>query len=377
MSKYPGVKRRGKKLYIYFPKDGKKRWEVTDCATMADAAKLRAERMSGQPSTRRGPTRFSALLDHYERVWLPRVRYKRSAEKLLAMGRREWATWRVADMTPEALQVWVDHLAARTSPATVLHYTRFIGRVFKVARRTPEGRALVGTVPNPVEMILLPEAPPPRRSAYSVDELRAVLLAIDARRQHQDPRLRASAERLWRWVLLCVAIGLRVHEAARATVADVDLGCRLIKTSGKTGERTAAIPRVLAGEIARWCKGRGATDALIGPATKAPPYEVLRLVYREAGVRWGPGHTLRNLRTTFVQAAQAGGASDEVIAEQAGHSPEVLRENYGRQPMAAKRKAADGAARNLATALLPIRVSRQQRAETDAPANPRRSRKPL
>lgn len=242
----------------------------------------------------------------------------------------------LAAITHGACQDWVNDLAARRSPATVVKAAQIMGKVMKGAVRArrisfnPMADVVLPTIQEPDDIYLTPA---------QVEQLADAMTAVSAR----------YGLLVW---LGCYG-GPRIGELLALRWSDLDesrrtmtIARKVIEVSGhgmvegatktKAGRRTVTLPRAVVAEVARHRDRFGSTSPLVFTTEAGHQVRANNLRRREwaaAAVlaqlgtyERGPdgkahyvGVTFHDMRHTAVSLWVAAGASDLEIAKWAGH----------------------------------------------------------
>ena len=200
---------------------------------------------------------------------------------ILKLLREETAGLRASDLTYEWVEAWARRLKLQDNlaPGTIRKRVESLGRVYHwhLTRVTSKGQALPA---NPMRLL------PRGYSQYSVSEAQALgegkAVKVDEQR---DRRLSADEEARIRLALagtkrvdrersltpdpeftllfdLILDSGLRLREAYRLMVAQIDFARGVLRLEGSKAKRGQRKPRVvplkkhLRSRLADWCKGR-------------------------------------------------------------------------------------------------------------------------
>jgi integrase len=233
-----------------------------------------------------------------------------------------------------ACQEWVNLLARRRAPATVVKAAQVLNKVFKTAVRA----RVIGY--NPMTYVVLPRIEQGEDVFLTPKQIEALAHSME----QVAPRLRALI-----WVG-CYA-GPRIGELAALRWGDVDLTNRTISivrkvvevsgegmvegmTKTKAGRRTVTIPRGVAGEL-ELHRERFPSDPLVFTSSQGAQVRPNLFRRREwaKAVRLAgldPAPTPHDMRHTAVSLWIATGASDLEVARYAGHrSTSFTKDRYG------------------------------------------------
>jgi len=209
------------------------------------------------------------------------------------------------------VRAWVEHLRGRTmSPQ---RFRQLLSGLAFLYRKTL-GR------PEVVSFLSWPKIPRKLPVVLNLEEVAALLAAVP----HPSYRM------LFRTM---VATGLRIREACRLRVCDLDPARGIIRTVGKGGhERQVALPRILLRALRRHCRETRPvapwlfTGRLGRPLDPDHARRVFRAACRASGLeRKATPHALRHTYATFLLEA---GADLRVIQALLGHANICSTEHY-------------------------------------------------
>lgn len=209
-----------------------------------------------------------------------------SAGRLLHHFGREVGDSQIQDVTPEAVVAFLNGGGALT--ATWALKFRVLGGLYRFA--ISRGYADFSPMPAALPNIPSPQTP----YVYSVDELRQLLNATAALRAGYSQHVPVMYRTM---ILLLYGTGMRIGEALRLTLQDVDLDEQIITIHCTKFFKTRVVPigRKLSGELAAHIDYRG---VLPMPKGKASP------LFASRGVR---GWTYPTVITMFQQVRRAAG----------------------------------------------------------------------
>lgn len=230
-------------------------------------------------------------------------------------------------------QAWVNELATRRAPATVVKASQIFGKVLKTAVRSRMIRY------NPMAEVSRPRIEESPDVYLTPEQIKALALAME----RVAARYRALV-----WV--GCYLGPRIGELAALRWSDVDLEQRTLSinrkivevtglgmlegpTKTKAGRRTLTIPRNVLAELEEH-RGRFPSASLVFTSPDGGPIRANNLRRREwaQAVRLSgivPVPTFHDMRHTAVSLWVAIGASDLEIAKWAGHrSSQFTKDRY-------------------------------------------------
>lgn len=209
-----------------------------------------------------------------------------SAGRLLHQFGREVGASQIQDVTPEAIAAFLNGGGVLT--ATWALKFRVLNGLYRFAI----SRGYADFSPMPTASPNIPSAQTPY--VYSVDELRRLLEATAALQAGYSQHVPAMYRTM---ILLLYGTGMRIGEALRLTLQDVDLDEQIITINCTKFFKTRVVPigPKLAGELAAHIVYRG---VLPMPKGKASP------LFASRGIR---GWTYPTVITMFQQVRQAAG----------------------------------------------------------------------
>lgn len=328
---YPGGRVRWRARYPDPTRGGKRqierqfetRREAEKWLTSQKAAVQRGEHIDPKDNQRL----FEQVVDAWRATWLDLEPKTRAGYKAI-LSRHvlpRWSGVRIGAVSPEAIQEWVNELAAARHPNTVRRIYSVLRAVLKVA---VERRYLLA---NPCDVVRLPRAPAVNigeRVILSASEVTALADAI-------TPRYRLL-------IYAAAYTGLRAGELGALRRRDVDLlhgslnveralkdvSGHLIFGSTKTAKtRRVGMPKFLVGMFSKHLEALGGgRDALVftGPDGGPLRHHNMYLRHFKPAVRAAlpsDKHGLRfhDLRHTCASLLIAAGAHPKAIQEHLGH----------------------------------------------------------
>jgi len=211
-----------------------------------------------------------------------------SAGQLLRRFGRAIGERPIQEVTPEAVLDFLNGRGALTATWALKH------KVLTGLYRFAVSRGHVDSSPLPTT---LPKLPPQQTPyVYSNDELQRLLEATTILRAGHSRRVPAMYRTL---LLLLYGTGMRIGEALRLTLQDVDLAERVITVRGTKFFKTRLVPigPRLAAELAAHLERRGLSPV---PLTKAAP------LFASRGVR---GWSYPRVITMFQHVRRAAGVT--------------------------------------------------------------------
>lgn len=235
----------------------------------------------------------------------------------------------VADLTPDVMRQWLQHLQGRNAPGTVgIRYRSARALLNWLVKEGELERSPLDNVPHPKQ----DDKPVP---ILEIDQLRQLI----AQTEGSDWRSRRDKALL----LFALDSGCRRGEIASLQCRDLDLNRGEALVSGKTGSRRISLGTTAVAALDRWLRARrklvhSAQHDAVWLGDRGPlSDEGVRQVIKRLGIQAGLGPVFpHQLRHTWSHMLRVGGLGDSELMELAGWKSSAMLAKYGRSAVGAR-----------------------------------------
>ena len=227
---------------------------------------------------------------------------------------KDFGSWPLGAVTPEALRGWRDRLAGRYKPGTVRRFLDGFSGLFRVAVRDLEWLEA-----NPLRKVKKPAEPPGRERFLTQDEAEQLLLACQ----------QSGQKTLHLFVVLALSTGCRKMELMTLRWSGVNLEAgTLMLARTKNGTARSVPVTGLALRLLREHAERAAARGFVFPG-EGQGHAVVDRPFKLAVKRAGLANLrVHDLRHTFASQVAMSGASTTEVAELLGHKQIKMAQKY-------------------------------------------------